>query len=206
MVVERVFAEVSVVACWADLTTSSNSRYNQEVHTPSPNLVKAPKSGSSIVSIWGTSFALSLSLRTVNIETTIRRPHDISRRLNESEVQFKHRESLSKVGNSLDFLARTGDDAHLSSLVGLQPLREVSEALGLNRADIKEYSEDVICVSLRSAERFLFSPLGWEKDAFPHLRAKREELEEERGEGCEQWVERVLSHAQDVSINVNGFT
>ncbi|TRX92928.1 hypothetical protein FHL15_006066 [Xylaria flabelliformis] len=71
-------------------------------------------------------------------------------------------------------LVKTGDDdAHLSLPVDFGPLRESGEALDMNRADVKEYSEDVIHATLHSAFRFLFNLLGREEERRPAiLRAK----------------------------------
>ncbi|KAF2971848.1 hypothetical protein GQX73_g1774 [Xylaria multiplex] len=125
---------------------------------------------------------------------------------NETWQKFRLRRIAYKTSHLSVLLVKTGDDAHLSSPVDFQPLRESGEALELNRADIEEYSEGVVCVTLQSALRFLFDLLRREEDALAHLRAEREELEDERDRGCERWVNRVLSHAQDVGIDTNGWT
>ncbi|KAI0552486.1 hypothetical protein F4679DRAFT_592050 [Xylaria curta] len=130
----------------------------------------------------------------------------LSRRSNESTRQFGHRGRDYRIPRYTVLLVRTGDDDHLSSPVDFGPLRESGEALELNRADVEEYSDDVVRVTLHSAFRFLFDLLGQEEQAFAHLRTEREELEDERDRGCERWIERVLSHAREVGIDTNGFT
>ncbi|KAI0542117.1 hypothetical protein GGR58DRAFT_497473 [Xylaria digitata] len=130
----------------------------------------------------------------------------LSQRPNETGQEFRHRIIDYKTSRLSVLLVRTGDDAHLSSPVDFRPLRESGEALESNRADVEEYSEGAVRVILNSALRFLFDLLCREEDALAHLRAEREEVEDERDRGCERWIDRVLSHAQEVGIDANGFT
>ncbi|KAI0865586.1 hypothetical protein F4860DRAFT_526090 [Xylaria cubensis] len=130
----------------------------------------------------------------------------LSIRPNEGTRDFRNREREYRIPRYTVLLVKTGDDAYLSSPVDFGPLRESGEALEVNRADVEEYSEDVVRVTLHSAFRFLFDLLGREEEAFAHLRAEKEGFEDERDRGCERWIERVLSHGREVGMDVNGFT
>lgn len=50
----------------------------------------------------------------------------------------------------------------------------------MDRIDVEEYSEDVICVSLYRALCFLFNLLSREEDAFAHLHARMGSLKMRR--------------------------
>lgn len=131
---------------------------------------------------------------------------------------FYHRDSFHLRERILEWsasqytvlLVKTGDDAHLSAPVSFQSLYDSVQALPVNRKDLtmdnRSIEDDVVRVRIGVAVQFVFDLLRREQKALPHVWQAAEELQEELRQGCEQWIDRVLDHAQQVGIDTNGFT
>ncbi|KAI1208647.1 uncharacterized protein F4807DRAFT_144699 [Annulohypoxylon truncatum] len=105
-------------------------------------------------------------------------------------------------------LVKTGEDKHLSSPIDFQSLINSGVTLTVNREDVGEGTEgeSVVRVKIDVAIQFFVDLMQREEAAIPRLRQAAQHLKEEREEGCRQWVDRVIKHAQEVGIDKNGYT
>ncbi|KAI2466309.1 hypothetical protein F4781DRAFT_357974 [Annulohypoxylon bovei var. microspora] len=105
-------------------------------------------------------------------------------------------------------LVKTADDKHLSSPIDFQSLLKSGAASAVNRTDVGEEIEgkDVIRVTIEVAMQFILELMRREEAALPRLRQAAQAIKEEQEEGCRQWIEHVIAHAQEDGIDANGFT
>lgn len=103
-------------------------------------------------------------------------------------------------------LVRTGDDSHLSAPVSFGPLFASCRALPLGRGDCRGMGKEVVRVRLDHALEFVEELIRREDEALPRVREAAEALEDKVDELCEQWIDRMLEHAAQVGLDVNGFT
>ncbi|KAG5766798.1 hypothetical protein H9Q72_005170 [Fusarium xylarioides] len=105
-------------------------------------------------------------------------------------------------------LVKTGDDAHLSSPISFSSLFEAGLAMNVNRNDYSGGPGDeeiAVRVSLDVAVHFVWDLLQREKEAFNELQERDRMLEEEQGNRFQEWLEDVVSHAEEVGIDHNLF-
>ncbi|KAH7006822.1 hypothetical protein EDB80DRAFT_751594 [Ilyonectria destructans] len=94
-------------------------------------------------------------------------------------------------------LVKTGDEASLHSPISFQPLFEAGLALDVNRHDYTGAPEEaVVRVKVDVAEQEALEDVGQAAQA----------LVEEQRQLCDIWIENVMSHAQRVGIDENGYT
>ncbi|KAI1453000.1 hypothetical protein F4805DRAFT_398209 [Annulohypoxylon moriforme] len=105
-------------------------------------------------------------------------------------------------------LVRTGDDEHLSSPIDFQPLINSGATLAVNRKDVGSgiEGESVVRVKIDVAMHFFLDLIHREEAAIPSVRQAAQALKEEQEEGCRQWIDRVMKHAEEVGIDGNGYT
>ncbi|KAI1016120.1 hypothetical protein LB504_009234 [Fusarium proliferatum] len=104
-------------------------------------------------------------------------------------------------------LVKTGDDAHLSSPISFL-LFEAGLASNVNRDDYiggPGEEETAVRVSLDVAVRFVWDLLQREKASFDELENKDQGLEEEQDHRFQDWLEDVMSHAEEVGTDHNLF-
>jgi hypothetical protein len=101
---------------------------------------------------------------------------------------------------------KTGDDAHLSSPISFSPLFGAGLACDVNRDDYTGGpgdEETAVRVSFDVAVRFIWDLLQSEKEAFDKLAKRDQVLEEEQDHRFQDWLEDVVSHAEEVGMDHN---
>lgn len=130
-----------------------------------------------------------------------------AKRPHEDAVWYLEESQDRRLSRYTALLVKTGDEASLHSPIDFQPLFEAGLALEVNRDDYTGAPEEaVVRVKLDVAVRFIYDVLRKEQEALEDVGQAAQALVEEQQQLCDVWVENVMSHAQRVGVEENGYT
>ncbi|PNP79335.1 hypothetical protein FNYG_07411 [Fusarium nygamai] len=131
----------------------------------------------------------------------------VSERENGDWMALRSQFRANQVSGHTVLLVRTGDDSHLSSPVTFLPLFDAGLALNVNREDYQDEEEpEVVRVKIEDAISFIWDLTTKEMNFNKDNLDLAENLRQEQDMYCQAWVSKVIEHAQEVGIDINGYS
>lgn len=128
-------------------------------------------------------------------------------RENEDWMALRSQFRANQVSSRTVLLVKTEDDSHLSSPISFLPLFEAGLTLNVNREDYEDEEEPkVVRVKIDDAISFIWDLLTKEMNCNKGNIKLTETLKREQDMHCQTWVTKVVKHAQEVGIDVNGYS